>query len=131
MHAAQAGFTLIEVLVALVILAVGLLGLEALGIHAARSVALAQRQSDYALHATQVMEAAVDTIERSGAGQPGCGSRDFTDRPGRVARRTIEGQAQRRTVTVVISPTSASSTLLPTTPFRLVTHVFVPNAGAC
>ena len=42
------GFTLIEVVVAMVILALGLLGLEALGIGAARSIATADRQSGYA-----------------------------------------------------------------------------------
>jgi type IV pilus modification protein PilV len=50
------GFTLIEVLVAMIILAVGLLGLEALAIGAARSVAHAQQRTVMAAAATQEME---------------------------------------------------------------------------
>jgi len=53
---AEAGFTLIEVLVAMVILSVGLLGVEALGIGAARSVAKAEDQTRLATAATRAME---------------------------------------------------------------------------
>lgn len=52
----DAGFTLVEVMIALVILAVGLLSLEALGIGAARMVNRAQLQSQY-------VTAAADTLE--------------------------------------------------------------------
>jgi type IV pilus modification protein PilV len=52
----RAGFTLIEVLVAMIILAVGLLGLEALGIAAARATAQAQHRTVLAAHATQALE---------------------------------------------------------------------------
>ena len=62
----EAGFTLIEVLIAMVILAVGLMGLEALGIGAARSVAFAQRQSQFTVDASAEMERAVQAI-RGGA----------------------------------------------------------------
>lgn len=50
------GFSLVEVLVAMVILAIGLLALEALGIGAARAVARADAQSEYTALATQRME---------------------------------------------------------------------------
>ena len=50
------GFTLVEVLVAMIILAVGLLALEALGIGAARAVASADVQSEYTALATERME---------------------------------------------------------------------------
>jgi prepilin-type N-terminal cleavage/methylation domain-containing protein len=53
---AEAGFTLIEVLVAMVILSVGLLGVEALGIGAARSVSKAEDQTRLATAATRAME---------------------------------------------------------------------------
>jgi prepilin-type N-terminal cleavage/methylation domain-containing protein len=53
---AEAGFTLIEVLVAMVILSVGLLGVEALGIGAARSVVKAEDQTRLATAATRAME---------------------------------------------------------------------------
>lgn len=60
--AAVGGFTLIEVLVAMVILAVGLLALEALGISAARSVAQANWRDQYASKATAELEQAVYLI---------------------------------------------------------------------
>ncbi len=58
------GFTMIEVMIAMVILAVGLLGLEALGIRAARSVAMANQNSRAAETATQYLESAMDSLSR-------------------------------------------------------------------
>ena len=52
----RAGFTLIEVLIAMVILAVGLLALESLGVGAARMVARAERRSTYVAMATDTLE---------------------------------------------------------------------------
>lgn len=63
----EAGFTLIEVLVAMVILAVGLLGLEALGIGAARSITRAEENGDRTMVATRVMEDRILEIRRSHA----------------------------------------------------------------
>ncbi len=62
------GFTLIEVLIAMIILAVGLLGLEALAIGAARSVANAQHRTVLAAAATQEMEIRVQAIRNNPAG---------------------------------------------------------------
>ena len=56
------GFTLIEVVVAMVILALGLLGLEALGIGAARSIATADRQSGYATIASDSLDSALHQL---------------------------------------------------------------------
>ena len=61
----EAGFTLIEVLVAMVILSVGLLGLEALGIGAARSVVKADEQTRMATAATRVMEEKQQEVRRA------------------------------------------------------------------
>ena len=61
----EAGFTLIEVLVAMVILSVGLLGLEALGIGAARSVVNADNQTRMATAATRAMEAKQQEVRRA------------------------------------------------------------------
>ncbi len=61
------GFTLVEVLVAMVILAIGLLALEALGIGAARAVARADVQSEYTALATARVE---ETLVRIRQGLP-------------------------------------------------------------
>jgi prepilin-type N-terminal cleavage/methylation domain-containing protein len=50
------GFTLIEVLIAMLILSIGLLGLEALGIGATRATALAAKQSRYSTVAASAVE---------------------------------------------------------------------------
>ena len=55
---ADAGFTLVEVLIAMVILSVGLLALEGMAVGAAKVTASASRRSTYA-------EAATDTLERT------------------------------------------------------------------
>jgi type IV pilus modification protein PilV len=64
---AEAGFTLIEVLVAMVILSVGLLGVEALGIGAARSVVKAEDQTRLATAATRVMEGKQREVRSGGS----------------------------------------------------------------
>lgn len=66
----SAGFTLIEVLVAMVILSIGLLGLEALGIVAARSVGFAERQSGYALVAGAALEESLQPLRENPATAP-------------------------------------------------------------
>lgn len=58
----DAGFTLIEVLIAMVILAIGLLAVEALGIGAARSVQRARVQSAYSALASDELEQAMVAI---------------------------------------------------------------------
>jgi prepilin-type N-terminal cleavage/methylation domain-containing protein len=58
----DAGFTLIEVLAAMMVLAIGLMGLQALGIGAARSVVRADTQSEVAAIATATIEARQQAI---------------------------------------------------------------------
>ena len=58
------GFTLIEVLIAMVILSIGLLGLEALGIGAARANSIAERQSNHAVIAADSLESALHQLRR-------------------------------------------------------------------
>jgi len=53
-----AGFTLIEIMISLLLLAVGLLGVEALGVYASRMTARAEKQ-------TYWMGVAADTMERT------------------------------------------------------------------
>lgn len=60
----NAGFTLVEVLIAFVILAIGLLAVEALGIGASRLVTRAQRMADYSTWATSKLEASMDSVRQ-------------------------------------------------------------------
>jgi len=57
-RSAEAGFTLLEVLIAMVILSVGLLALEGLTVSSAKVTASASRRSRY-------VEVATDTLERT------------------------------------------------------------------
>lgn len=66
------GFTLIEVLVAMVVLAVGLLAVQALGIGAARSVSRAEQQSEVTAAVVAALERR-DAAVRSGGVLPGAG----------------------------------------------------------
>lgn len=66
------GFTLAEVLVAMVILAVGLLALEAMGIGAARMVARADRESELTALATDRLERALNQVDLGAT--PGSGT---------------------------------------------------------
>jgi prepilin-type N-terminal cleavage/methylation domain-containing protein len=54
----RAGFSLIEIVMALVLLAIGLLGVEALGVYASRLIARAEKS-------TVMIAAATDTLERT------------------------------------------------------------------
>gem|GEM_PF-4751218 len=60
--ASDGGFTLIEIMVAMVILSIGLLGLQALGLSAARSVAAADWHSSATVTATEYLEGALREI---------------------------------------------------------------------
>lgn len=55
------GFTLIEVMIAMIILAIGLLALEGLGLQAVRSITQADRASGYAALARDSLESALHT----------------------------------------------------------------------
>ena len=61
----EEGFTLIEVLAAMMILAVGLLAVQALGIGAARSVVQADHRSELAAIATATIEARQQVIRQN------------------------------------------------------------------
>jgi type IV pilus modification protein PilV len=61
----DAGFSLIEVLIAMIILSVGLLALETLGIGAARTVHRAQVQTTYAATASDLMERTLVRIDQA------------------------------------------------------------------
>jgi prepilin-type N-terminal cleavage/methylation domain-containing protein len=103
--ASRRGFTLVEVLIAFVILAVGLLALEAMGIRAARLVTRSQRLADYSTMATSKLEAAMDTIR--GGTIPTTTSGSFTG--GTWARQvttTILTSGTIRNVRISVRPTA-------------------------
>lgn len=63
-RAGESGFTLLEVLMAMVIVAIGVLGLEALGISAARSIEEAARLSGQAVIAADSLESAMHQLRQ-------------------------------------------------------------------
>ena len=119
------GFTLIEVVVAMVILAVGLLGLEALGIGAARSNALAERQSGYATIAGDSLESAMHQLRRQALPSQFC--RSDLAHGDRLSRRVDLGTPQLATVTVTVIP-NPDSPNAPANDFAISSSVYLPVA---
>jgi prepilin-type N-terminal cleavage/methylation domain-containing protein len=111
----RGGFTLIEVLIAIVILAVGLLALEAMGIGAARAVARAGESSEYTALATDKLERALN-LARQRQTPP---TEDIVLDGARVQTSTTvtaAGTLNLYTVTVTVTPPSNRGwTLLPIT----------------
>ena len=128
----EEGFTLIEVLAAMVILAVGLLALEALGIGAARSLALAETGNELVAAGTTAMENAQQKVRRELAASPpavitgeSCASEALTltvctEVQTRSSLGTIPAGNARVTVTV-------STTRTGTLPFSITSYVFDPT----
>lgn len=118
----RAGFTLIEVLIAMVVLAVGLLALESLAIGASRRIASANRMTEYTLIASQQLET-VQERARAG-GNPG--SSDVRLANGTRVQTVVQQNTQSGTlwtITVTVTPPSpgtGSATLTPTTVTGLV-----------
>jgi len=103
------GFTLIEVLIAMVILAIGLLALQALGVGASRMVARAERRSAYTAIATREIEAALSSVRETGTAV----TRSFNEYGAAVSVTTASSplvgaiaQRQRFDVTVQVTPES-------------------------
>ncbi|HEX7240055.1 MAG TPA: prepilin-type N-terminal cleavage/methylation domain-containing protein [Longimicrobiaceae bacterium] len=108
------GFTLIEVLFAMVILAVGLLAMEALGISATRLVHRSERQSAFAV-------AASDTLERI-MGRIRAAPNVTTVRDTSFSYLTGDNAASRDTVRVRVTGFNTS--------IRTVSVTVVPSPGA-
>jgi prepilin-type N-terminal cleavage/methylation domain-containing protein len=129
----DAGFSLIEVLFALVILAVGVLALESMGIGAARSVRRARMQTAYAVLAADELEQALARIERAPA-QP-LEPREYTAADGSRVRREagftpVAGTEPPRggtlglwTVTVSVRPPAIPGVLAPSDSVRVTSRV--------
>lgn len=114
------GFTLVEVLVAMVILAIGLLALEALGIGAARAVARADAQSEYTALATARLEQTLVRIRQNlplNTGEVAVGNLTvLTD----VVPENVGPTRRLYTVTVRVTPPTAQSQRLRLQPVIVV-----------
>lgn len=114
----DAGFTLIEVLIAMVILAVGLLGIEAMAIGAARQIASANSTTEYTLLATQQLETELQRLRESNQDPQ---ARDVTVNGARVqvvpASQAVAGQdpGTRWTITVTVTPPATVTNVQPVT----------------
>lgn len=118
----EGGFTLIEVLIAMVILAVGLLGLEALGIGAARAVVRADQRTEYTSIATAYLESSMQQI-RNGAAAPATGQAVVTPisggpgagEPLTITRTVVQVPNTTRAyqVTIQVSPSTTGSSRSP------------------
>lgn len=98
------GFTLVEVLVAMVILAIGLLALEAMAVGSARMVARADRESQYAALATERLESVLQRINQ--LQDPASDETDEDDGAtvSTVVTRDVVGGRDIFTVTVTVTP---------------------------
>ena len=129
----DAGFSLIEVLIAMIILSVGLLALEALGIGAARSVRRAQVQSNYATTAQGLLEQTLVTISQAPttpitalsytgtSGERVSRTATFVSIPGTT--RTGGGTLSNWTVTVRVLPPTNLGVLAASDSVRMVSNV--------
>lgn len=124
--AGEGGFTLIEVLIAMVILSVGLLGLEALGVGASRMVNRAERQGALVAVASDTLERTLSRIRTAAnpAGIADATSAFLTSRNDTI-RVSITGAGTRlRTVSVTAIPNPSSVVLRRADSLRITGNVF-------
>lgn len=124
--AGEDGFTLIEVLIAMVILSVGLLGLEALGVGASRMVNRAERQGALVAVASDTLERTLSRIRTSAnpAGLADASQAFLTSRNDTI-RVSITGAGTRlRTVSVTAIPSPSSVVLRRADSLRITGNVF-------
>lgn len=127
-RSSEAGFTLVEVMVAMVILGIGLLALEALGITAAKSLVRSEVYGTSARAMSRVMEAAVDSAFE---GDLSCGTvRLPAPQAGDSLVRVVSGATGQRTVVVQLRPNQTGG-LVRAPAMEIASDVFVPGAGGC
>jgi prepilin-type N-terminal cleavage/methylation domain-containing protein len=122
----RAGFTLVEVLIAMVVLAVGLLALESMAIGASRKIATANRMTEYTLIASQQLETTQARVRQNLNPQSG----DQVLANGTLVATTVvqnvQGTNRLWTITVTVTPPSGSrvgiSALTPTTVTGIVSQ---------
>lgn len=121
----RGGFTLIEVLIAMVILAVGLLALEAMAIGASRSIAAANRMTEYTLIASQQLETVLEQA-RDAAQDPQSSVTELAN--GTVVETDVQTDDQGAagtlyTVEVTVTPPASSVGNLALTPTTVTGRV--------
>jgi prepilin-type N-terminal cleavage/methylation domain-containing protein len=121
----RGGFTLIEVLVAMVVLAVGLLALESMAIGASRSIATANRMTEYTLIASQQLETVQERLRNGN--NPGSTDERLANgtRVQTVVAQNVVPTGSLWTVTVTVTPPSVgvgNRNLTPTTVTGLVSQ---------
>jgi type IV pilus modification protein PilV len=121
-HPAEQGFTLIEVMIAMVILAVGLLGLEALGVGAARMVNRAERENAMAAIAADTLERTLGRVRATGVANV---NQQFDNTPtGDSIRLSVQNTGRLTTVTVTAIPKPTSSVLGRADSIQITGNVF-------
>ena len=120
----RAGFTLVEVLIAMVVRAVGLLALESMAIGASRRIASANRMTEYTLIASQQLETTQQRARLNLNPQSG----DQVLANGTLVSTQVVSNAQGGTtlwtITVTVTPPTTgvgSAALTPTTVTGIVT----------
>lgn len=124
--AGEGGFTLIEVLIAMVILSVGLLGLEALGVGASRMVNRAERQGALVAVASDTLERTLSRIrtDANPAALPDVNQAFLTSRRDTI-RVSVTGAGNRlRIVSVTAIPSPSSVVLRRADSLRITGNVF-------
>jgi Tfp pilus assembly protein PilV len=124
----EAGFSLLEVTFAVTIMVVGVLSVQAMGIQASRTVALAKLESEFAQTATRQLESVSDSVRRNAVA---CGTRNRgSAATGDSVRVQITGAANRRTITVTVLPSLVPGRVRPDT-VQLIRDIYVPGAANC
>lgn len=119
------GFTLIEVLIALVLLGIGFMAVGALGVMAARSVALANRTSEYAVTASHYMEVALEGIR---AGTVSCGTATVDESaPTFAVERVVSWDSDKRTATVEVNAVAKNDVAGQPGTFSTVNSLYIPD----
>jgi prepilin-type N-terminal cleavage/methylation domain-containing protein len=134
LNRANGGFTLIEVVIALVILAIGLLGLEALGIASSKMAARAAVQSEYTSRAGTTLEGLMARLQLD---DPTLTGTSYC--PGTTAVNSASGREVARlyqcawkngntwTVRVAVRPLSGHPVLATRDSIYLTANVFDPD----
>jgi prepilin-type N-terminal cleavage/methylation domain-containing protein len=117
----QDGFTLVEVLMAMVILSVGLLSMMPLGATELKLVAAADQRTELTVNAASHLERAVLDLRRAGALTDSSWTLSGGEKVVRTAARTPSTKVW--TLTVQVTPTRADASSHAVT---LTNHVFLP-----